>query len=337
MKAFPLQTLALALRGELPDTMNWDLLIATANEVLLTPELFKALQAHGLLDRVPNDVRAYLRFIFESNCERNAKLSEQLIDLVVALNAVGIEPVLTKGAGELWKSSGVDLARMMYDIDITVSREELASTERCFVALGYSRIHGVGWARSKDAASVDIHFPPGRFPEYWPDRQTYASHFEQRSRAGASALVHTPTLRLTHLVVHDMIKNGGWWLGKLDIRSLFEVSQLLNANDIDWPTARAVLSGRLARNCLLSELLAASEIFGAEMPKTIITAAVQRNHETRMLQHTGHALGPMLELYGRGRWTAQRSFNRIRSRSAAKDTIDAVLRRIKRSCSRKSR
>jgi hypothetical protein len=337
MKAFPLQTLALALRGELADNMHWDLLIATANDVLLTPELFKAICVHGLLDRVPNDVREYLRFIFEVNCERNARLSEQLIELIVALNAAGIEPVLTKGAGELWKSSGEDLARMMYDIDITVSREELASTERCFLALGYSRIHGVGWARSQDAASVDIHFPPGRFPEYWPDRQAYAAHFEQRRRAGATALVQSPTLRLTHLVVHDMIKNGRWWLGKIDMRSLFEISHILNAGEIDWSVAKAILATRLARDCLLSELLSASEMFGVEMPTFEITAAAQRNHENRMLQLTGHALGPMLELYRRGRWNAQRSFDRLRSRSAAKDTINSAVRRITRSCRWKSR
>src|SRR4051794_24358345 len=171
MAAFPLQTLALALKGELPGDVDWDLLIATANDALLTPDLHRALKAHALLDRAPADVREYLRFIDEVNCERNARLSGQIFELVAALNNVGIEPVLTKGAGELWKSTGEDIPRMMYDIDITVSREELASAESCFVTLGYSRIHGVGWARSQDVAAVDIHFPPGRFPEYWPDRQ----------------------------------------------------------------------------------------------------------------------------------------------------------------------
>jgi hypothetical protein len=330
MKVLPLQTLALALTGAPPDDAHWDLLIATANEALLTPDLYRALHEHALLDVVPDDVRAYLSFIHEGNCERNARLSGQIFELVVALNALGIAPVLTKGAGELWKSSGEDISRMMYDIDITVSREELASTERCFAGLGYSRIHGVGWARGQDAASVDIHFPPGRFPEYWPDPQICEQQFEKRSRAGASALVPSPTLRLTHLIVHDMIKNGGWWLGKIDLRSLFEITQLLKTEEIDWVVARSVLAGKLARNCLDSELLAVSEIFGVETPELKVTRAAQRNHEKRMLQLNEHALAPALKLYGCLRWSVQRGLNRIRSRSAAQDTLDSVLRRISR-------
>jgi hypothetical protein len=47
---------------------------------------------------------------------------------------------------------------MMTDIDLHVGRQEFARAEGCSKALGYRQLGAYGWGRSKDPASVDLHY-----------------------------------------------------------------------------------------------------------------------------------------------------------------------------------
>src|SRR2546423_2959302 len=112
-----LKALIAGLRGRAVSTTDWQSVIALANRTLLTPALFSALVHSGEINRLPDDVREYLRFIHDRNGERNCRLRAQLTEAVTALNRHGIVPLLLKGAIPLFFSDDKQItARMTSDL-----------------------------------------------------------------------------------------------------------------------------------------------------------------------------------------------------------------------------
>lgn len=139
--------LAACLRGEMPPRVDWTTVVEIANKSWLTPTLFGALSRASLLDRVPDDVRAYLSFIHECNLARNRCLRDQLVEVLTALNAVGIEPILTKGTVGLFIDDDCRLGlRMMCDLDLQIGHSQAHASTACLRNLGYQDLSPCGVA-----------------------------------------------------------------------------------------------------------------------------------------------------------------------------------------------
>jgi hypothetical protein len=231
-----------------------------------------ALATNAKLEQVPEDVAEFLRHIHDRNVERNTRLKEQLHEVLIAFNRSGIEPLLMKGAAHLFTSAPETLGvRMMCDLDILVERPEIAAAEKCFVDLGCQPMSALGWGRPKDVGLIDLHYPPGSLAIYYSIATTLGAQSKRASVDGAWAIVPSPTCRAAHLVVHDQIKDGDWWLGRLDLRHLYELAELARSQDgIDWHALVSAMPNQLSRNVLESQLIAVREMFGTRIPDEVI-------------------------------------------------------------------
>jgi Uncharacterised nucleotidyltransferase len=206
-----------------------------AGRHLVTPTLAACIGNLKLRQRLPEDFRLYLEFVYAENSRRNQWLRQQLGEVAASLNAAGIEPVLLKGAIRLADNLYPDPSwRFMRDLDLLVSRHHIPDALAALKSLGYGFTQSpAGWSeqhkhlpplgREGDAAVIEIHV------DLLPDQQELcpAKSVLANSRPinfdGARVRVPDITDQLAHLIGHD------WFDGYLRrsktflLRSAFEI------------------------------------------------------------------------------------------------------------------
>jgi len=85
---------------------DWTRPLALANAHLLSPALYAGLAEAGALADLPHEAREYLGLLYRLNRDRNEALRHQAIELLAALNAAGVYPLLLKGGLSLSVPSG---------------------------------------------------------------------------------------------------------------------------------------------------------------------------------------------------------------------------------------
>ncbi|MGZ2439589.1 hypothetical protein ACVI55_002025 [Sinorhizobium medicae] len=131
-----LLALASCLNGRPPTGVDWEQVIALANESLTVASL--AVAARKYADDIPEDVRQYLSLIYDRNAQRNRRLLAQLTEAASCLNRIGVEPVLMKGAAILISQKMDEIgARMLTDLDILVRPADMVSSIGALKDIGY--------------------------------------------------------------------------------------------------------------------------------------------------------------------------------------------------------
>ncbi|KUM26162.1 hypothetical protein AU467_04045 [Mesorhizobium loti] len=318
-----LEALVAGLRGCPADTADWRAVIALANRTLLTPDLFSSLLRAGQIGRLPRDVRKYLRFVHGCNRERNLRLRAQLHEAVAALNRRGIVPLLLKGAIPLFLSpTGRVPSRMTSDLDLAVEPAEQTVAKACLEELGYVEIAGArGMLRQQDVGVLEL-------------RPSSGSGFEPPKLVRRNGLrVNIPPVRsrALHWIVHDLLKEGDYWRGRIDLRHLHDLARLAESEDVDWTALRASLADPGARNALDTQLLALQHFFGTSIPaKCARRPMVRFQHWRRVFTATHPVIGAPLRLAGNLTWGTWR-FSRADS-LARRGSVD-LARRIARKLS----
>ena len=270
-----LEALAACLRGRPPPLPNWDAIVREANEHLVAPALGAALADTPL----PDDLSQYLRLVHELNRDRNACLKAQAIEAVGALNEIGIEPVLLKGAAILLDAPDERLGhRMLSDIDLAVPEERLTEAVERLVGLGYEAImEDVGdhahakLLRAQDAGTIDLHHrPPG------PERLYTAAPplaAEPIVVEGRRMWRPSPTERAIHLIAHDMINDGCLVRGNVDLRHLIDLRDLVAGGGVDWEIVRTRFASPWLALALDVVLLNLRSLLDVEVPAKAGAAA----------------------------------------------------------------
>ncbi|MBB3610614.1 hypothetical protein FHX11_003565 [Rhizobium sp. BK602] len=279
--------------------------MAFANNTLLTPAIWSSMLERRQQDMLPQDVASFLGYIHHCNVERNRRLRMQLEELVGAMNASGIVPTLTKGAALLvCEKAERPTSRIMRDLDITVADEERQIAERCLLQLGYAPIEALGWGRSKDVGAVDLHFPPGRYPQYWPSPSLAERHRREVEVGRGRACVLSATLQAQHWIVHDMLKDGHLWNLHIDLRNLFELYRLSTGDSaIDWSELRILLSDPLGRAMLTAQRLALASVFAIDLGEDATIPAWLKLHHTLRRNEYHPQLGYVVRSAGSVAWT----------------------------------
>lgn len=121
-------------RGSVP----WEHLLALANQHECTTLWYVRLGQYRLLDLLPEDLQDYLAQLHGANQARNAKLREELVNVVGILDREGIPVLLLKGAtifvDDLYGDTG---ARMMRDLDILLPEDRIDEARNLLRAEGY--------------------------------------------------------------------------------------------------------------------------------------------------------------------------------------------------------
>ncbi|MDX8445276.1 nucleotidyltransferase family protein [Mesorhizobium captivum] len=298
-RANALEALVAGLRGCPADTADWREVISLANRTLVTPDLFSSLLRAGQISRLPRDVRKYLRFVHASNRERNLRLRAQLREAVAALNRRGIVPLLLKGAVPLFLSpTGRVPSRMTSDLDLAVEPAEETIARACLEELGYVEIAGArGMLRQQDAGMLELR--PSRGNGFEPPKLV--------RRNGLRVNIPSVRSRALHWIVHDLLKEGDYWRGRIDLRHLHDLARLAESEDLDWTALQASMADRGARNALDTQLLALQHFFGTNIPaKCAQRPMIRFQHWRRVFTATHPIIGAPLRLVGNLTWGAWR-------------------------------
>ena len=281
-------------RGEVPDDADWMSLISLANQTLTTPALMNIVERYP--EGIPPDVRDYVVEIFERNTVRNDRLSMQLAEAITALNEDKITPVVLKGSAVLVSSHPCRTgARLISDLDLLVSPEEAEAASNCLRRLGYG-IHyqapddAAKWyadlVRPGDAGMIDLHQKPPGHGFFYGISGDVTQNCRLLSWRGTSVYIPSSTYHALMLIIHDQFQDADYWVGKIDLRHLLDMRDLVHGPDgIDWGHLACLAPGKLARNAMATQLVALSSLLGVDVPPALRSGLVAHiQHQRRMLQ-----------------------------------------------------
>jgi len=303
-----LEALIACLRGETPANANWEETFEVANRTLLTPALFDALSRASRLDALSEEGHAYLAFIHGRNLERNIRLRGQLIEAVGRLNDVGVEPTLLKGAVRLFCDPDERLgSRITKDLDLNVEEHEAEVAMRCLFDAGYRDLADArGMGRPQDVGALELRQQPSAISAaYLRRKHDQPPAFVER--AGVRVRIPSPTSRALHWIVHDLIKEGDYWRGCVDLRHLYDLAELEKNEGIDWHYLRDIMPDQLGRNVIETQLLTLHKLFGIDTPPDMRRRTVVRlQHWRRVFTAKHPVIGMPIRLAGSLAWGGRR-------------------------------
>lgn len=287
-----LTSLCNCLRGMPPVDVEWTSVIGLANQTLTTPALIDFVDKFASI--LPEDVCTYIRQIHRRNVLRNNRLVAQLEEAVVAMNDLGITPIMLKGASTLATAPeerrGV---RLMSDLDILVQPNETEGALEALRAIGYE-IHEqtppgsqrwyVDLNRPRDVGAIDLQqsAPGPAYPYRGPGLAL--SHCVPVMLGRGRVHIPKPTYQALTLIIHDQFQDYGYWLGDLDLRHLVELRDLNgSAEGLDWEELGSLASGELMKNAVETQLFALAELLGVEIPHVLRSRLIPRLQFKRQL------------------------------------------------------
>jgi hypothetical protein len=294
-----LTQLCACLRGSAPSRVDWMSLLGLANDTLTTPALMEF--ATRCKDRIPDDVYRYIQEMFARNVARNDRLAAQLAETVEAINGRGVTPILLKGAAMLATAARPRWgSRLMSDLDIMVSPDQIEDTMTALFAAGYSidtvpppdaGKWYVDLKRPHDVGMVDLHreLPGPAFFYRSPD--WLKRHCRMVAVGRGQAYVPSATYQALILTIHDQFQDHDYWVGDIDVRHLIELRDLAASPEgIDWEALAALAPSQLARNALETQLVALSRLLGVDVPARMRSRLVPRLQHRRRLAQARHPL-----------------------------------------------
>jgi hypothetical protein len=176
--------------------------------------------------------RRATEMVLEEHRERRRVLSLRLKEMVGALNAAGIAPVLLKGSRSLW--TGSPAWRDLRDIDILVPGAGQA--QRCdevLRSMGYRPLAGAAQRpthhhlqplyREDLPGWVEVHRRAGnRYAERLLPTATILRHLRSANDGAADVLILPEELHVLHALVHHHVGHSAQARGTVDLKGLYE-------------------------------------------------------------------------------------------------------------------
>lgn len=176
--------------------------------------LFSAFQRHGIIPLLPDTLAGIMCQLYRINVTKNREIMDQVAEINRAFSVNGIRHLYLKGVSYLLREMYTDPAeRMMTDIDIMVSPEDLSASAKILEKIGYGYVLSVSegenlrhrhlppFVHPGKAVPVEIHrYPlPGRYSELLPSDQAFAgSQIIEDSRARVLSVDHQQMLQFFH-------------------------------------------------------------------------------------------------------------------------------------------
>ncbi len=270
-----------ALWGDFPPPaqIDWPDLFELAHRFWLGPALAHAVVRHPQgVSAAGDSLDAYCRWLIEGSRRRHAALEAELARLVAFLNERGIEPLLFKGAAELWREPAeLHGRRWMMDLDVLLPAPAVDEAWRALCARGYREIEVLD-ASARRMTQTEKHAPslvgPGgvtvELHRSLGDAPLPAAGAAARERAAAPeshpslrAWQLTASWKVVQYVAHDMLGDHDYYRARvLDLRYAYRLYLLAAADRerIDWPAVERAF----ARHA--DELTAARSVLGWFLP-----------------------------------------------------------------------
>jgi hypothetical protein len=255
----------------------WREIVAFANHELLAPTLWVRLRDRGLVDVLPREIANYLHRVHAVNTVRNDRLRAELFEILGALEARSIEPVLLKGAVDLVVGRHGDPgARILRDLDLLVPKADLPDAVGALQALGYRE-------PPRDKGRFVTYFTelvrPGAIAPL--DLQWYISgqrdvlspedahrHAVVGELDGVTFRTLSPSHQIVHNVLHSELQDWGADAGFVWLRQLHDLAALCRqlGRTIVWPEVQASFAARGLAGVLAKRLYMADRLLGLPLP-----------------------------------------------------------------------
>lgn len=271
---------------------DWSNVLKLAGAHLVTPAFAGALERRGLIHLVPEEERDYLEIVRSLNRDRNDVLRGELVRIVSALNAIGITPLLLKGAISLALPDHYPGAadRVVGDLDIVVERERALEARDCIIALNYAEPdYGLEWS-TEEERDRHHHLPPlthnempvcvevhRRIVKVEEEDRVLAAAMRASSwhaPGGGRALIPDPATRIAHNFVHSQVSNRLGPRRLFNLRHLHEFASLVSHYQASVTGSDVRAAVTVARQQELSEHWALAETWlGASFPADLSRSA----------------------------------------------------------------
>jgi hypothetical protein len=257
--------------------MRWERLVEASSHHYVTPALAWCLQ-----DRtdIPPKFRDYFAAALALNRQRNESLTADLTRMVAALNAIGVEPLLLKGAARLVDGSYPEPAlRFLGDLDVLVPADRLSAAAAALEPVGFAAAksgpivlthhHLPMLIHRETGTGVELHWRLTR-PQY--DAIVSPDWLWQHARSFSlgTLRVHLPdaTSSAAHNVLHDQINNANYDLSRVELRQLLDIATIRRwqENNIDWSEIDRRFCSVGMGQVLATYLEFAQSLFGQPMP-----------------------------------------------------------------------
>lgn len=237
------------LAGQAPNAVSfqkpsiWPTLINVASHELVAPALCRLLlQKHRL--ELPKNVKDYCQKVCALHQKRTDHITQQIFEVLKALNNLGIEPVLLKGAAsnmtELYACAA---DRVVSDIDILVPLSAISACENQLKQQGYCSVsshHNIDYEHSHHhatpllhpdyRAAVELHRDYTRLDSARNiiDVNTFHHQAVTKIKDGVAYRIPSTSHRLWHNFVHAQLADRGYRRGEIKLRPLWEWHLLAN-------------------------------------------------------------------------------------------------------------
>ncbi len=260
----------------------WEAVVSLANDHLLTPALWVALNTRGLADDLPEDLYQYLQELHKLSRERNRHLRLQLLEAARELNAAGIVPVLLKGAKHLVTTIYADPGvRIMSDIDLLVSRTDITPAYKALQQLGYRPVedvhgdyhdehhHCAPLFREGDYGTLELHrgLAENPYAAILP-MELALTGLEPLEVEEVRMTALSTTHRILHTIIHSQLADHFHDNGIIPLRSLHEMATEYSAANVnvDWLTIKRQMEQHKRGRVLDAYLFMAHKLFAMSYP-----------------------------------------------------------------------
>jgi hypothetical protein len=283
-----------ALRKEIcTGDVDWRQIAQVAADHFLTPALWVSLSRKGLSTDLPDDAREFLQYVHSLNVARNKAIRAGVLQIASSLNEAGVEPILLKGAINLFDNPYGDVgARMMRDVDILIPELEIAPILTALAKLGYSPEVEARWhthtysflGRPGETWGLDLHRYLGYQNDIVPpvDVRREAVALETD---GLRLLAPSPRHRMFHNMFHAQLQNQCQALGLIPLMQLHEFAVLGQhySELVDWRWLALTVRRRKIRRALRAYVHLAVELLGFVRPPEIPGGLGAKLHHRRCL------------------------------------------------------
>ena len=234
-----------------PAQVDWPDLFELANRFWLGPALACAVVRHPRAG-AGGTLESYCRWLIAGSRRRHAALEAELARLVAFCNGRGIEPLLLKGAAELWDEPADRRGRRwMVDLDVLLPAPAVEPTWRALRAHGYREFDAAStftWraARTRKHApplvgpcgvTVELHRRLGDAPLLTAAPPAWERAVAPAAQPSLRAWRLTASGKVVQAIAHDLLDHGHYRARVLDLRYGYHLHLLAAAGGerIDWP------------------------------------------------------------------------------------------------------
>lgn len=214
----------------------WEQIIRLSSSQFVLPALFIRLERASLLKELPSDLVEFMKYITDTNRERNQQILTQINELSILQNSRGIAPVFLKGTAHLLLPLYDDIAeRMVGDIDFLVEEKDLLKAAQLLIGVGYEPLAKFNAALLKSTkhyprltnfnypAAVEVHrqviVPPH-------DKNFKASEIiKHKQKVVLQSNVYIPSNK--HLIIHNalntQVNDKAYLKGDINLRQMYDL------------------------------------------------------------------------------------------------------------------